>query len=153
FKGNPQGKTRIPADIPDGTSNTILYAEKYARCTNTTLAPQFRDGGSAWAYSTALAFPWQPPPMAPPVKVFPAGFCIPGLANQGAPDAIGPRSIFQVQPRQGNCDPTRAATAHAGGIRVGRVDGSVRALAPSLSGDTWAAAVTRAGGEVLGSDW
>jgi type II secretory pathway pseudopilin PulG len=153
FKTNPQGKARIPADIPDGTSNTILHGEKYARCTNTIMAPQFWDGGSAWAYSTARALPWQPPPMAPPVKAFTAGFCIPGLANQGAPDAIGPKSIFQVQPRQGNCDPTRAATAHAGGIQVGLVDGSIRTLAPSISPDTWWAAVTPSGGEVLGSDW
>jgi hypothetical protein len=91
--------------------------------------------------------------MTLPVKMFQPGFCIPGVANQGAPDAIGPKSIFQVQPRKGNCDPTRTATAHAGGIQVGLVDGSVRTLAPSLSGDTWAAAVTRAGGEVMGSDW
>jgi prepilin-type N-terminal cleavage/methylation domain-containing protein len=155
FKTNPQGKTRISADIPDGTSNTILQAEKYARCTNTTLPAQFRDGGSTWAYGGANPFPWLPPPMAPPVKMFGAGFCIPALANQGAPNAIGPQSKFQVQPTPflGNCDPTRAATAHAGGIQVGLVDGSVRTLAPSLSGDTWAAAVTRAGGEVLGSDW
>jgi len=153
FKTNPQGKTRIPADIPDGTSNTILQAEKYARCTNTTMPPQFRDGGSTWAYAGAGPFPWLPPPMAPPVKMFGAGFCIPAFANQGAPDAIGTGSRFQVQPTPGNCDPTRAATAHAGGIQVGLVDGSVRTLAPSLSGDTWVAAVTRAGGEVLGSDW
>src|SRR4029078_5057441 len=32
----PQGKSRIPADFPDGTSKTILYAEKYARCTSTS---------------------------------------------------------------------------------------------------------------------
>ena len=151
FKTNPQGKTRF-ADIPDGTSNTILQAEKYARCTNTILPPQFRAGGSAWAYGSAGPFPWLPP-LAPPVKMFSPGFCIPAFANQGAPDAIGPNSIFQVQPREGNCDPTRAATAHAGGIQVGLVDGSVRTLSPSLSGTTWAAAVTRAGGEVLGSDW
>src|SRR5262249_7304339 len=102
-----------------------------------------QDGGSTWAYSGAGPFPWLPPPMALPVKVFGAGFCIPAFANQGAPDAIGPRSIFQVQPNPGNCDPTRAATAHSGGIQVGLVDGSVRRLAPSLSGDTWASAVTR----------
>jgi prepilin-type N-terminal cleavage/methylation domain-containing protein len=155
FKTNPQGKTRIPADIPDGTSNTILQAEKYARCTNTTLPPMFRDGGSAWAYGAGGPFPWLPPLHPPPGKAFAPGFCIPAVANQGAPTAIGPQSIFQVQPTPflGNCDPTRAATAHAGGIQVGLVDGSVRTLAPSLSGDTWAAAVTRAGGEVLGSDW
>jgi prepilin-type N-terminal cleavage/methylation domain-containing protein len=153
FKTNPQGKARIPADFTDGTSNTILYAEKYASCTNTTMAPQFQDGGTAWAYCAAAAFPWQPPPMALPIKTFQPGFCIPALANQGAPNALGPTSRFQVQPAQGACDPTRAATAHAGGIQVGLADGSVRTLAPSLSGDTWWAAVTPRGGEVLGSDW
>jgi prepilin-type N-terminal cleavage/methylation domain-containing protein len=151
---SPQGKTRI-ADITDGLSNTILHAEKYARCTNTTMAPPFRDGGTAWAYCTALVFPWQPPPMTFPGKAFQPGFCIPALANLGAPDAIGPKSIFQVQPTPflGNCDPTRASTAHTGGILVGLVDGSVRTLSPSMSGATWWAAVTPSGGEVLGSDW
>src|SRR5262249_27755860 len=87
YKANPQGKARIPADFTDGTSNTILHAEKYARCTNTTMAPQFRDGGTAWAYCPNALFPWQPPPMTLPSKMFHAGFCIPGVANQGAPDA------------------------------------------------------------------
>jgi prepilin-type N-terminal cleavage/methylation domain-containing protein len=155
FRGNPQGKMKLDySDIPDGLSNTILHAEKYARCTNTILPQLFRDGGSAWAYCGG-PFPWLPAPMAPPVKPILAGFCVPGQANQGAPDAIGPRSKFQFQPTpfEGNCDPTRAATAHTGGIQVGLADGSVRMLAPSLSGATWAAAVTRKGGEVLGSDW
>jgi prepilin-type N-terminal cleavage/methylation domain-containing protein/prepilin-type processing-associated H-X9-DG protein len=150
----PQGKTRIDADIPDGTSNTILYAEKYARCTHATMTPPvFRDGGTTWAYSAALPFPWQPPPMALPSKPFQPGFCVPGMANQGAPDALGPTSRFQIQPAQGACDPSRAATSHAGGIQVGMADGSVRTLTSSLSGDTWWAAVTPRGDEVLGSDW
>ena len=51
---SPQGKARL-ADITDGTSNTILHAEKYARCSNTTMAPAFRDGGTAWAYCTCPA--------------------------------------------------------------------------------------------------
>src|SRR3954468_20993970 len=38
----PQGRTAFDA-ITDGTSNTILHAEKYARCTNTTLPPAFQD--------------------------------------------------------------------------------------------------------------
>jgi prepilin-type N-terminal cleavage/methylation domain-containing protein len=151
--GSPQGKARIPADIQDGTSNTILLAEKYARCTNTNMGPQFQDGGTAWAYGGAPQFPWQPPPMSPPRLGFAPAFAVRGFAAAGATNAIGEGSIFQVQPREGNCDPTRASTAHAGGILVGLADGSVRTLARSMSGATWWAAVTPEVGEVLGSDW
>ena len=75
--------------------------------------------------------------MTLPGKAFQPGFAIPALASRGAPDAIGPGSKFQVQPTPflGNCDPTRASTAHAGGIQVGLADGSVRTLAPRMSGD------------------
>jgi Protein of unknown function (DUF1559) len=152
----PQGKARLHADIQDGTSNTILIAEKYARCTKTTMAPQFQDSGTAWAYSGATPFPWQPPPMSPPRAGFAPGFAIRALAATGAaPDAIGEGSIFQVQPTPflGNCDPTRASTAHAGGILVGLADGTVRTLAPTMSGKTWWAALTPSDGEVMGSDW
>jgi prepilin-type N-terminal cleavage/methylation domain-containing protein len=149
---NPQGKARF-GDLTDGLSNTILHAEKYARCSNTFMAPAFRDGGTAWAYCTAPVFPWQPSPMNLPPRAFGPEFCIPALVARGAPDAIGPKSKFQVRPREGSCDPTRAATAHTGGIQVGLADGSVRNLTPSMSPDTWWAAVTPSGGEVLGSDW
>jgi prepilin-type N-terminal cleavage/methylation domain-containing protein len=151
---SPQGRARF-ADITDGTSNTILHAEKYARCTNATMVPAFRDGGTAWAYCTSPLFPWLPPPMTLPGKAFQPGFAIAALAGRGAPNAIGTGSKFQVRPAPflGNCDPTRTATAHPGGMLVGLADGSVRMLAPSMSGTTWWTAVTPSGGEVLGSDW
>jgi prepilin-type N-terminal cleavage/methylation domain-containing protein len=154
FKTNPQGKTRF-SDITDGTTNTILHAEKYTHCSNSYMVPTFQDGGTAWAYCTSTFFPWQPPPMNLPPKGFQPGFCIAALVAHGAPDAIGPESFFQVRPTPflGNCDPTRASTGHTGGIVAGLADGSVRTLAASMSHDTWWHAVTPAGGEVLGSDW
>src|SRR5262245_50241373 len=101
----PQGRTAFAA-ITDGTSNTILHAEKYARCGNTTLPPAFQDGGTAWAYCTGLVFPWQPPPMTLPAKAFQPGFAIAGLAGRGAPNAIGAGSLLTVQPTKGDCAPT-----------------------------------------------
>src|SRR5439155_25896275 len=79
----PQGKTRL-TDIQDGTSNTLLHAEKYARCSNTTMAPAFRDGVTAGAYCASPFFPWLPPPMNLPPKTFQSGFCIAALAHHGA---------------------------------------------------------------------
>jgi prepilin-type N-terminal cleavage/methylation domain-containing protein len=150
---NPQGRARIPNDFADGTSHTILHAEKYARCANTFMVPAFQDGGTAWAYTTTPLFPWQPAPMQPPGKAFGPGFAIPAFVARGAPNAIGPASIFQVQPSPflGNCDPTRASTAHDG-IMVGMADGGARSLAPEMSGDVWWAIVTPAGGEVQNSE-
>jgi len=152
--GDPRGKARIPVDFPDGTSHTILHAEKYARCSSTVMAPPFNDGGTAWAYTTSPLFPWQPPPMNLPPKGFGPGFAIVALVARGFPNAIGPESFFQVQPTpfQSNCDATRASTAHSV-MLVGLADGSVRNLAPSMSHALWWAAVTPAGGETLRFDW
>jgi prepilin-type N-terminal cleavage/methylation domain-containing protein len=153
---SPQGKVTL-ASITDGTSNTIHHGEKYARCSTTdpALPAPFRDGGAAWAYVTSPLFAWQPPPMVLPGKAFQPGFCIPALALRGATNAIGPGSKFQLQPTPflGNCDPTRAATAHPGGMVTGLVDGSIRTLSPGMNPGTWWAAITPAGGEVLGPDW
>jgi prepilin-type N-terminal cleavage/methylation domain-containing protein/prepilin-type processing-associated H-X9-DG protein len=148
----PQGKARIPAHFPDGTSKTILYAEKYARCTSTVMSPAAGNGGNFWAYCASKNIDL-PPPMEQPFKPFHSAFAV--IGYMGAADTIGPKSIFQYLPNPflGNCDPTRASTSHTSGIQVCFADGSVRNLSPSMSGDAWWAAVTPSGGEVQDSDW
>jgi prepilin-type N-terminal cleavage/methylation domain-containing protein len=145
----PDGGARLDATFPDGTSNTIVFAEKYARCTNAVFqAAMGGQGGNLWAYdnldNTSPWFAiWHP--------FFEVGFWdfIPGV------QAIGPASLFQVKPLPfvGNCDPSLAQTAHSGAINLGIADGSVRNLAAGVSGQTWFAACTPNGAEVLGSDW
>jgi type II secretory pathway pseudopilin PulG len=153
IKTNPEGKTRI-SKISDGASKTILHAEKYSRCTNEDMDPLFREGGAAWAYLTSPLYDWLPaPPMTPPAKGYQPGFAIPILRERGAPNAIFPQSIFQVQPAEGKCDPTRASTAHSGGMVTGFVDGSVHILAAGMNGEVWWALVTPNEGEVLNADW
>jgi hypothetical protein len=134
-----QGAARIPGSFSDGTSNTILFAEKYARCTNDI----FAEGGSYWAY-------WNTDPTIVGFGPKHPGFEI----SFWGPNAIGPGSKFQSQPSPylGNCDPTRASTAHVGGILVGMADGSVRSLSPTISPMTWWYLCTPAGGEIVGDD-
>jgi prepilin-type N-terminal cleavage/methylation domain-containing protein len=131
---NPQGAARISASFPDGTSNTILIAEKYARCTNLA----WPEGGNFWAY-------WVTGPASWPLH--------PGFAVSWRRYSIGASSRFLLNPRPTDCDPTLTSTGHTGGMEVGLADGSVRFLSSGISGDTWWAACTPNGGEVLGNDW
>ncbi len=136
---NWNGVSRIPATFQDGTTNTIMFAERYGTCgyyqNNTGNPPG--SGGEVWnwwGYDSAQ----------------------PDFANStvaGAP--IGPASIFQVKPLpfKTSCDVSRASTGHTGGMQVCLGDASVRTLSSALSGATWWAACTPAGGETLGSDW
>src|SRR5262249_3569868 len=126
-RNNSQGKRRL-TEITDGTSNTILYAEKYARCTSSSLG---LEGGNFWAYCANGRIDF-PPAMGLALKLYHPGF-------GGGPYTSGPESIFQVQPTPylGKCDPRRASTAHSGGMSVCLADGAVRTLGPNMSPKTW----------------
>jgi prepilin-type N-terminal cleavage/methylation domain-containing protein/prepilin-type processing-associated H-X9-DG protein len=120
-----QGAAALPRSIPDGLSNTILFAERYYGCGS--------GGGSYWAHGN---------------------YNVPYMA-MFAYSVTGPASRFQVTPNpwQTACDPSLAQTPHAGGMMVALADGSVRSLAPSLTGTTWWAACTPMGGEVMPQEW
>jgi prepilin-type N-terminal cleavage/methylation domain-containing protein len=126
----PAGGARIPSSIPDGTSNTMLHAEKYTNCTNADNL----FGGSSWSYDRLDDDAWY----------LWAGSLV---ANA--------QSMFLRQPTpfQGNCDPTLFSTPHPGGMVVSLCDGSVRTVSASISPTTWWYVNTPAGGEVLGNDW
>ena len=116
------------------------------------MSPAAGNGGNFWAYCASKDLDL-PPPMDPPYKPFHS--CVCDHRIYGRCEHHRPRVDFSVQPTPflGNCDPTRASTSHTSGMLVCLADGSVRTLAPSMSGDTWWAAVTPAGGDMLGADW
>jgi hypothetical protein len=126
------------ASITDGTSNTIFFAEKTAVCQRTTAVPGNAGGPyyNIWAYARTAWKGWNP--------VF-------------AYEVTGPGSKFQASPTfQGStatCDPRLASAPRSSGILVGLGDGSVRLVTATVAPDTWWAACTPNGGEILGTDW
>lgn len=113
--------------IQDGTSNTLLFAEKYALCNATNPSDAFY-GGTIWPKWDGLDH-WQPA-----FAVF----------------VTGPSSMFQDSPGPEMANPALAQTPHRGAMNACLADGSVRSLSSSLQGTTWWSLCTPANGEVLG---
>jgi prepilin-type N-terminal cleavage/methylation domain-containing protein len=121
------GSASIPATIPDGTSNTIFFTEKYTQCGGSR-----GYGCNQWADRyDILNGPY-------------VGFPNAGLA-----------AYFQVQPNpwQTNCVFERASSPHTGGILAALGDGSVRLCAQGMSPTTWWQALVPNDGLPLASDW
>jgi len=122
----------LPASIPDGTSNTLFFATKYAIC---------GQGGSEWPIIVIL--PYYP--------VLPATDG--GYFGHQLPNSSGVGTTFQVQPTKAACNPDYAQGFSASGIQVGMVDGSCRTVSPNVSGLTWRNALLPDDGQTLGNDW
>jgi prepilin-type N-terminal cleavage/methylation domain-containing protein len=131
---------RIPGTIPDGTSNTVFWSEKYTFCSyggaytpgSQCNAPNC--GGDNWADPD---LDWY----APSYNVLPTGTITPGMT-------------FQIQPQYSiNCDPARPSSGHTAVIMAGLGDGSVRAVSQGLSAMTWFLANVPNDGLPLPSDW
>jgi prepilin-type N-terminal cleavage/methylation domain-containing protein len=148
-KNAMEGRTRLPTDIPDGTSSTIFFATKYAHCgpVNPLVGEPL---GSAWSLINY-----------PPNSVLTAGayFGYAFGAVSYIPSTAGVGVTFQDQPfhppqaGKVSCDPNYTQSFSAGGILVALGDGSVRTVSPGISGLTWRNAVLPKDGQVLGSDW
>ena len=140
-------------DITDGSSNTIAFSERYARC---------QRQGVSWSLGEII--------------------CINGLTGQRVlcgvefdrranfadrsfvdvlpvtsgtpPNTTGsvPGLTFQTKPKPTDCDGRIVQGALPGGLIVALSDGSVRVLSPTIAPIVYWAAITPNGGEVL-ADW
>jgi prepilin-type N-terminal cleavage/methylation domain-containing protein len=126
------------ATIRDGSSNTILYAERYTSCKNRDFyVTRGNDYWyyTIWAYGDAYWFEWNP--------LF-------------AYKATGPNAKFQDKPTwdspTATCDPLLAQAPRSSGILACLADGNVRLIHSSISGATWWALCTPNGREPLEAD-
>jgi len=138
-----EGRATLQASFPDGTSNTIMFAERYAH------GIDVNQRNNIWSH-------WDRYNEDTP------GFGMRGLVGvPNNPDQIdGPASKFQITPNEtaitgstNNYNWRLAQTSHASGMVVAMSDGSTRTISASVSPETWWAACTAAGGDTLGSDW
>jgi hypothetical protein len=129
FGGNNWQSQYNIGNIPDGTSNTISFTERYAACGSS---------GNLWAWPGG---DWGP-----------NGWGV-TFANQPWGGNYTSPPLFSPNPWQSACDPTRPSTGHTGACQTAMMDGSVRGVSPSVSLNTWWLATQPADGLVLGSDW
>jgi prepilin-type N-terminal cleavage/methylation domain-containing protein len=135
------GNAQIPKTFPDGTSNTILFAEKYARCESSAGSCC---NGTWWMRGIAHGAAGAPEGRD---DSYP-GDNLSAVFAGGGNWLAGPNSMFQVQPKPGHCNVQVATTPHAA-MQVAMGDGSVRGFSNTINPLTWYALCTPNGGEVV----
>jgi prepilin-type N-terminal cleavage/methylation domain-containing protein len=123
FEDPNQLYARLPTNIPDGTSNTIMFGERYSHCQG------FQD-------TVAFESNFQ-------------GF---GAGEHQNPGFFSV-AIPQIPASPQTCDGTRLQALTGGVCIVGLCDGSARAVSATISATTWEYAVLPNDGQVLGTDW
>jgi prepilin-type N-terminal cleavage/methylation domain-containing protein len=125
----PNGR-KYPQGIPDGTSNTIFFSEKYGRCNGfSSLWGDDGSAGSAAVFGATAVGTWGP--------------------NNSWP--LYP--LFQTVPPPGTCNPAVPNSGHSAGIMVGMGDASTRLISNNMSQQSWSVAITPDSQDVPLSDW
>jgi len=169
------GKARIPATIPDGTSNTIGFFERYSVCGNPALEPagghnglvyvehiwgeDGQNGGPVGQYHQGSAQGMYCPAywvFIGPNSAINQNNTYGGFSNHLSPP-LGYPALFATPPQSSPppalCDPTRLQALSAGIMQVLLLDGSVRGVSSGISPLTMGYAIQPDDGQVLGSDW
>ncbi|MBX9623284.1 MAG: DUF1559 domain-containing protein [Gemmataceae bacterium] len=148
----------VPQCCADGMSQTIGWAEQYARCG----ASGFRSYDSVPCGMFVIRqSPFFGKPFFDPYRrhsfadrdcgdVYPSsrnGVTVPARDYWSLT-----KDVFQVTPLPSECYPGVPTASHPSGLAVALMDGSVRTIAPSVAATTFWALVTPDGREVVG-DW
>jgi prepilin-type N-terminal cleavage/methylation domain-containing protein len=152
---NTNSKMRLLA-ITDGTSNTVGFAEQYAKCgVGDTSGSKYETGNyyeHLWAYN--VTWYWQQGPYFD-TRLMSSGMAGNSQNNGSACTCIATSTAAPPQdsPTVENCNPYFVQAMDGSVCVVGVMDGSSRLVSSSISGTTWVRALWPNDGFVLGSDW
>jgi type II secretory pathway pseudopilin PulG len=144
------GIALFPVSIPDGTANTMAFAEHYFYSGSNASGEEYL--GYDYIFSNVLY----------PNATY-AGLRRATFADQGWGDVLPvtdvqtkltgpsvPGVTFQVRPRVEEANPRILQTPFSSGLNIALFDGSVRTLSPRIEEHVFWALVTPNGGEVAG---
>jgi len=140
----PRGTSGVMVQMPDGTSQTVMFAERFKNC-----SPDSAHGGGctlpAWAWNTIRngGDCWTSPTFGSPF----------GQMNCGGANYSSGGVGFQAGPSVQACNWYVTQGGHTGAMMAGLGDGSVRVVSSGISVTTWVNACTPNDGNALGSDW
>jgi prepilin-type N-terminal cleavage/methylation domain-containing protein len=126
--------SKVQSSFRDGTSNTILFAEKFASCNwfqagSTTVG---QPGGNLWG------------PAGNTAQYAPA-FAMESAWTDG--------TRFMINPTAVTCNVAYPSSGHTGAMVLAMGDASGRTVAGTISNTTWMAVCTPNGGEIVGPDF
>ncbi|HVK17409.1 MAG TPA: DUF1559 domain-containing protein [Fimbriiglobus sp.] len=129
--------------IQDGTSNTVGFAEQYAKCGT---------DDKLWGYH--VWWRWQRAPYFD-TRLMSSNMAGTSQADRSACTVVAnsTAAVPQNAPTVAACNPYFVQAMSAGGCVTGLMDGSVRTVTTSISGNTWVRAIWPQDGLVLGGDW
>jgi prepilin-type N-terminal cleavage/methylation domain-containing protein len=163
---------QIPRTFKDGTSNTVMFMERYCICPDPA-APQVQhiwgeDGqacGPAWSTTDFYA----PTYWGKNYGQQGAGAPFPSPYDNAYPSWAGSQWInpdgsayypelpqWAPRPVAGfadSCDPSKVQSFQPGGICVGLADGHTRVVSNTVTLQTWCFALDPKDGATLGPDW
>jgi len=151
---DPRGPGNVIQGMPNGTSNTVIFTERYKVCAPTV--PPLGGGytGPAWAMHPAFVnHGWDTPvygwhDYSTYLGYYPQNASLPDPSFDG-----GAGFAFQVNPQAQACDWRVTQGAHTGVMNALLGDGSVRGVKGAITLGTWTAANNPKIRTVLGSDW
>jgi prepilin-type N-terminal cleavage/methylation domain-containing protein/prepilin-type processing-associated H-X9-DG protein len=128
-----EGQTTVK-DFVDGTSNSIVFAERFPSCGNTGDQDIFTQS-CLWADSN---------------EQFRPTFCVNEISQLPYRKGYRPCLMFQEVPHwYQSCDSRRAQTPHSGIMNVCWADGSVRAINTDIEDISWQRACDPRDGELI----